>query len=112
MSIKICHNFILISFRFAAEAEKEYGAGNVKIYRSTFGNMYFSVLERKQQTLMKLVCAGPEEKVGQGASCIHIKGTGPEITTLHNGIIIHWSQFEAILGPANNMANKKVRKRK
>ena len=71
MCNQICYNLIFTPFLVAAEAEKQYGAGNVKIYRSTFGNMYFSVLERKQQTLMKLVCAGPEEKVGHCASCIH-----------------------------------------
>ena len=81
-------------FLFAAEAEEQYGAENVKIYRSTFGNMYFSVLERKQQTLMKLVCAGPEEKVGHCASCIysHIDN-GSKRILYNNGFISHWSQI-------------------
>jgi len=45
------------------EAEKIYGKENLKIYRSKFVNMYFALVETKQPTVMKLICAGPEEKV-------------------------------------------------
>ena len=63
--MNVSTNFIHPVFLFflSAEAEKEYGAANVKVYKSSFGNMYFAVTERKQKTVMKLVCAGPEQKV-------------------------------------------------
>ncbi len=54
---------VYLHFFFTAEAENQYGADNIKIYRSSFGNMYFAVTTRKQKTVMKLVCAGPEQKV-------------------------------------------------
>ena len=46
-----------------AEAEAKYKRENIKIYQSTFNNMYFAMTERKEKTKMKLICAGPEEKV-------------------------------------------------
>ncbi|KAJ3036091.1 Glutathione reductase [Rhizophlyctis rosea] len=45
------------------QAEERYGKENIKIYQSKFTNMYFSMVEHKQPTVYKLVCAGPEEKV-------------------------------------------------
>lgn len=49
-----------------AEARAEYGDA-VKIYRSRFTNMFYSPMDvpadDKPKTAMKLVCAGPEEKV-------------------------------------------------
>jgi len=45
------------------EACKEHGKEKIKCYTSVFTPMYFSVLEHKQKCHMKLVCAGPEEKV-------------------------------------------------
>jgi len=45
------------------EAVTEYGKDKIKTYTSNFTPMYFSVLEHKQKCNMKLVCAGPEEKV-------------------------------------------------
>ncbi len=44
------------------EARKKYGA-NVNIYSATFTPMYYALGPRKVQTLMKIVCTGPEEKV-------------------------------------------------
>ncbi len=44
------------------QARAEHGDA-VKVYRSRFVNMYFAVLERKQPTVCKLICLGPEEKV-------------------------------------------------
>lgn len=46
-----------------AEAEKEYGKENLKIYRSRFTNMYHAMTTRKTPTVMKLICKLPEEKV-------------------------------------------------
>ena len=45
------------------EAEKEYGMESIKVYKSKFTPLYHSLTRRKQQTLMKLVVAGEEEKV-------------------------------------------------
>jgi glutathione reductase (NADPH) len=55
-----------------AEARAEYGDG-VRIYKAGFVPMHHALTERKVRTEMKLVCAGPEERVvglhviGQGA---------------------------------------------
>jgi glutathione reductase (NADPH) len=45
------------------EAEAEYGKDNIKVYNSSFGAMYTAVTRNRQLTRMKLICAGPEEKV-------------------------------------------------
>lgn len=58
------------------EAEKKYGKENLKIYHTKFTNMFFSVFpseeKEKNPTEMKLVCAGPEEKIVG----LHILGLG------------------------------------
>ncbi|KAH3812400.1 glutathione reductase, mitochondrial-like [Dreissena polymorpha] len=46
-----------------AEAEKAYGADNLKIYRTTFTPMYYAMTETKVKCSMKLVCLLPDEKV-------------------------------------------------
>eukprot|EP01134_Creolimax_fragrantissima_P000852 CFRG0852T1 len=51
------------------EARKKYGDKLVKVYKSTFTNMYHAMTERKSSTGMKLVCVGKEEKV-VGLHCI------------------------------------------
>lgn len=45
------------------EALETYGESSVKIYNSTFTSMYTAVTTHRQPTRMKLVCAGPEEKI-------------------------------------------------
>lgn len=45
------------------EAKAKYGEDNIKVYNSSFAAMYTAVTRNRQQTKMKLVCAGPEEKV-------------------------------------------------
>ncbi|MBZ6068223.1 glutathione-disulfide reductase [Aeromonas schubertii] len=45
------------------EAIAEYGEANIKIYKSQFTSMYSALTQHRQPTHMKLVCAGPEEKV-------------------------------------------------
>ncbi len=54
------------------EARAQYGDA-VKIYQTRFAPMYYAFSQHKRMTAMKLVCAGPEEKIvglhviGQGA---------------------------------------------
>nr|XP_054771531.1 glutathione reductase, mitochondrial-like [Lytechinus pictus] len=55
-----------------AEAIAKYGGDNVKVYQSTFTNLYFAMTERKEKTKMKLVCAGKEERVVG----LHMQGLG------------------------------------
>lgn len=45
------------------EARAKFGDGAIKIYQSIFTPMTFALTQRKIKTAMKLVCAGPEEKV-------------------------------------------------
>lgn len=45
------------------EAEAQFGRDNIKVYTSGFGAMYTAVTRHRQVTRMKLICAGPEEKV-------------------------------------------------
>ena len=49
------------------QAVEKYGTDNIKIYRSTFVNLHYSMYQvdpnDKPKTFMKLICAGPDEKV-------------------------------------------------
>ncbi|KAK2777699.1 Glutathione reductase [Onygenales sp. PD_12] len=58
------------------EAIAQYGADNIKVYHTKFSAMFYDVLpaeeKAKNPTEMKLVCAGPEEKVVG----LHILGLG------------------------------------
>ncbi|KZN47473.1 glutathione reductase [Pseudoalteromonas luteoviolacea CPMOR-2] len=45
------------------EAIAEYGEDNIKVYNSTFAAMYTAVTQHRQPCRMKLVCAGPDEKI-------------------------------------------------
>ena len=45
----------------SGEARQKYGDDNVKVYQTKFTNMYYSMLENKPKTAMKLVL--PQEKV-------------------------------------------------
>ena len=45
------------------QAVSEFGADNLTIYRSRFVNMHYAMLEHKQPTLVKLICAGDDQKV-------------------------------------------------
>ncbi|MEN8636552.1 glutathione-disulfide reductase [Pseudoalteromonas distincta] len=45
------------------EAISQYGEENVKIYQSGFTAMYTAITKHRQPCKMKLVCAGPDEKV-------------------------------------------------
>ncbi|WP_028117216.1 glutathione-disulfide reductase [Ferrimonas senticii] len=45
------------------EARAQYGDDNIKVYTSSFAAMYTAVTKNRQQTKMKLVCAGADEKI-------------------------------------------------
>lgn len=58
------------------EARKKYGDENVKVYKSSFRALYFSMIpeEHKEPTVYKLIVTGPEERVVG----IHILGLGSD----------------------------------
>ncbi len=56
-----------------AEAQRRHG-GSVKVYTRSFVPLYHAITARKPKTLMKLVTAGPEEKVVG----VHIVGPGAD----------------------------------
>ena len=58
------------------EARKKYGDENVKVYKSSFRALYFSMIpeEHKEPTVYKLIVTGPEERVVG----IHIIGLGSD----------------------------------
>ena len=59
-----CPFIYLFSFLFTSEeAEEKYGKDKIKVYKTSFTNMYHALTKRKTGTLMKLVCLLPEEKV-------------------------------------------------
>ena len=45
------------------QAIEQYGAENVKVYKSSFTPMYSAVTQHRQPCRMKLVCAGADEKI-------------------------------------------------
>ena len=45
------------------QAIAQYGAENVKVYKSSFTSMYTAVTQHRQPCRMKLVCVGKEEKI-------------------------------------------------
>jgi glutathione reductase (NADPH) len=56
------------------EAIEKYGKENIKIYNSTFTNMYHAVTSRKTKTVVKLICLLPTEKV----LGLHVVGIGAD----------------------------------
>jgi glutathione reductase (NADPH) len=60
------------------QAIDKYGASNVKVYKSTFANLYYGVwqvdADDKPKTAMKLVCAGKNELVVG----LHVIGMGAD----------------------------------
>jgi len=58
------------------QAREKYGSENVKIYKSSFRALYFSMIseEHKEPSVHKLICVGPEEKVVG----VHIIGLGSD----------------------------------
>ncbi|KAF9484923.1 glutathione reductase [Pholiota conissans] len=58
------------------QAREQFGDENIKIYKSSFRALYFSMIEEehKEPTVYKLICAGPEERVVG----VHIIGLGSD----------------------------------
>jgi len=58
------------------QARQKYGNDAIKIYKSSFRALYFSMVEEehKEPTMYKLICAGPEERVVG----VHIIGAGSD----------------------------------
>lgn len=58
------------------EARKKYGDANIKIYKSSFRALYFSMVDEahKEPSVYKLICTGPEERVVG----VHIIGMGSD----------------------------------
>lgn len=56
------------------QAVEKYGAEAIKTYSSRFTNLYHAVTERKPKTRVKLVVAGPEQKVVG----LHVIGMGAD----------------------------------
>ncbi|KAI8984757.1 glutathione-disulfide reductase [Mycotypha africana] len=75
------------------QAREKYGDENLKIYKSRFTNMYFSVLEEheKEPTAYKLICAGPEQKVVG----LHIIGRGSDEILQGFGVAIKMGATKA-----------------
>ncbi|CAG9531457.1 unnamed protein product [Cercopithifilaria johnstoni] len=46
-----------------AQAIGRYGENNLTIYKTKFNSMYHAVTQRKEPTVMKLICAGKNERV-------------------------------------------------
>lgn len=57
-----------------AQAVEKYGRTQVKVYTSRFTNLYYALTPHKPKTAMKLVTAGPEERVVG----IHVIGMGAD----------------------------------
>ena len=59
-----------------SQAKEQFGVDNVKIYKSTFTSMYYSMFpqEEKEPSAFKLVCVGENEKVVG----LHIVGQGSD----------------------------------
>ena len=58
------------------EARGRFGSDSIKVYETSFINMYFTPLpvEFKEQTQYKLICHGPEERIVG----LHIIGRGSD----------------------------------
>jgi glutathione reductase (NADPH) len=57
-----------------ADAMEHYGEGKIKVYTSTFTNMFYALGSKKPKTVMKLVTLLPDEKV----IGLHVMGRGAD----------------------------------
>ncbi|KAI8380790.1 hypothetical protein BD560DRAFT_444482 [Blakeslea trispora] len=73
------------------QAREKYGDENIKVYTSKFVNMYFSMLEHKEPTAYKLVCAGADEKVVG----VHILGRGSDEILQGFGVAVRMGATKA-----------------
>ncbi|CEP16809.1 hypothetical protein [Parasitella parasitica] len=72
-------------------ARQKFGDENVKTYTSKFTNMYFAMLEHKEPTAYKLVCAGADEKVVG----VHILGRGSDEILQGFGVAVRMGATKA-----------------
>ncbi|KAI8999073.1 glutathione reductase [Trametes punicea] len=77
------------------EARKKYGDANIKIYKSSFRALYFSMLpeDHKEPSVYKLICVGPEERVVG----IHIIGLGSDEIMQGFGVAVKMGATKADL---------------
>lgn len=77
------------------QAVEKYGKDNLKIYKSTFVNLYFSVFDMepsdKPKTFYKLICAGQEEQVVG----LHMIGMGSDEILQGFGVAIKMGATKA-----------------
>jgi glutathione reductase (NADPH) len=64
------------------EATAEYGADNIKVYRSNFAAMYNAITEHRALSRFKLICAGVNEKV------VGLHGIGEGMDELLQGFAV------------------------
>ncbi|RDX35869.1 glutathione-disulfide reductase [Kangiella sp. HD9-110m-PIT-SAG07] len=64
------------------QANETYGEENIKVYTSSFTAMYSALTQHREPTKMKLVCAGPEERV------VGIHGIGYGIDEILQGFAV------------------------
>jgi len=81
-----------------SQAIGKYGRENIKIYQSKFANLYYGIWneegsngDEKPKTAMKLVCAGPEEKVVG----LHVIGMGADELLQGFGVAIKMGATKA-----------------
>ena len=73
------------------EARQQFGHDDVKVYRSEFAAMYTALTQHRQLTRMKLVCAGPTEKVVG----LHVIGFGADEMLQGFGVAIKMGATKA-----------------
>lgn len=76
-----------------AEARTRYGDDRIKVYTSHFNSLYNGVLDDKQPTDMKLVCAGDNEQVVG----LHVIGEGADEMTQGFGVAVRMGATKADL---------------
>ncbi len=81
-----------------SQAIGKYGRDNIKIYQSKFANLYYGIWneegsngDEKPKTAMKLICAGPEEKV----IGLHVIGMGADELLQGFGVAIKMGATKA-----------------
>ncbi|KPV39282.1 glutathione reductase [Thiohalorhabdus denitrificans] len=90
------------------EAEERYGQGGFACHTTTFKDMYYAPLDRKEPTAMKVITVGPHEKlagihvIGRGADEM-IQGfaatlkAGGTLQTLRDTVAIHPTAAEELV---------------
>lgn len=74
------------------EAVAQYGADDIKVYKSTFTNMYHAVCERKSKTAMKLVCVKSQKEKVVG---VHLIGMAADEMLQGFGVAVRMGATKA-----------------